>query len=172
MQSNSWHNTNIKKTYLERSQSSAPALFLLLGVLWWELLRVKRWDDLNINNFVPKMFKALIADAFDRESNSRGCYWCCQCGGPCLYFRGTQFDFFRLLFTLVSNSLTTDSCCWDFTDVTLAFEDANSKLLDVFNIADVDAEERVDDSLVEILKLKFGQEFWLKILKLKFELNS
>ena len=42
--------------------------------------------------------------------------------------------------------------------MTLAFEDANSKLLDVVSIADVDAEERVDDSLVEILKLKFGQE--------------
>ena len=42
--------------------------------------------------------------------------------------------------------------------MTLAFEDANSKLLDVVIIADVDAEERVDDSLVEILKLKFGQE--------------
>ena len=40
--------------------------------------------------------------------------------------------------------------------MTLAFEDANSKLLDAVSIADVDAEERVDDSLVEILK--FGQE--------------
>ena len=38
------------------------------------------------------------------------------------------------------------------------------------SIADVDAEERVDDNLVEILK--FGQESWLKILKLNFELNS
>ena len=77
-----------------------------------------------------------------------------------------------LLFTLVSHSLTADYCCWDFTGVTLAFEDANSKLLDVVSIADVDAEERVDDSLVEILKLKFGQESWLKISKLNFELNS
>ena len=42
--------------------------------------------------------------------------------------------------------------------MTLAFEDTNSKLLDVVSIADVDAEERVDNSLVEILKLKFGQE--------------
>ena len=45
------------------------------------------------------------------------------------------------------------------TDVTLAFEDANSKLLYVVSVADVDAEERVDDSLVEILKLRFGREF-------------
>ena len=32
--------------------------------------------------------------------------------------------------------------------MTLAFEDANSKLLDVVCVANVDAEERVDDSLV------------------------
>ena len=38
--------------------------------------------------------------------------------------------------------------------MTLAFEDANSKLLDVVSVADVFAEERVDDSLVEILKLR------------------
>ena len=43
--------------------------------------------------------------------------------------------------------------------MTLAFEDANSKLLDVVSVADVDAEERVDNSLVEILKLMFGQDF-------------
>ena len=49
------------------------------------------------------------------------------------------------------------------TDETLAFEDANSKLLDVVSVADVDAEERVGVSLVmilvTILKLKFGQDF-------------
>ena len=45
------------------------------------------------------------------------------------------------------------------TDVTLAFEDANSKLRDVVSVADVDAEERVDDSLVEILKLMFWRDF-------------
>ena len=44
------------------------------------------------------------------------------------------------------------------TDVTLAFEDANSKLLYVVSVADVDAEERVDDSLVEILKLMFWRD--------------
>ena len=41
----------------------------------------------------------------------------------------------------------------------LAFEDANSKLPDVVSVADVDAEERVDDSLVKILKLRFGRDF-------------
>ena len=45
--------------------------------------------------------------------------------------------------------------------MTLAFEDANSKLLDVVSVADDDAEERIDDSMVEILK--FG-----KISRLKF----
>ena len=43
--------------------------------------------------------------------------------------------------------------------MSLAFEDANSKLLDVVSVADVDAREGVDDSLVEILKLKFGNDF-------------
>ena len=41
--------------------------------------------------------------------------------------------------------------------MTLAFEDANSKLLDVISVANVDAEERIGDSLVEILKLKLGR---------------
>ena len=48
--------------------------------------------------------------------------------------------------------------------MTLAFEDANSKLLDNVSVAVVDAEERVDESLVKILKLRFGKnlesEFW------------
>ena len=48
--------------------------------------------------------------------------------------------------------------------MTLAFENANSKLFDVVSIGEVDAEERVDESLVKILKLRFGKnlepEFW------------
>ena len=44
--------------------------------------------------------------------------------------------------------------------MTLALEDANSNLLDVVSAADdVDTEERVDDSLVEILKLRLGRDF-------------
>ena len=43
--------------------------------------------------------------------------------------------------------------------MTLAFEDGNSKLLGVVSVADVDAEERVDDNLVEILKQRFGRDF-------------
>ena len=45
------------------------------------------------------------------------------------------------------------------TDVTLGFEDANSKLLDVVSIADFDAKECINDSLVDILKLLFGIYF-------------
>ena len=41
----------------------------------------------------------------------------------------------------------------------LAFEAGNSKLLDVVSVADVDAKERVDDSLIEILKLMCGRDF-------------
>ena len=35
-------------------------------------------------------------------------------------------------------------------------EDTNSKLVGVVTVADVDAMKRVDDSLVQIWKLKFG----------------
>ena len=56
-------------------------------------------------------------------------------------------------------SLSLTHCCLvDLTDMTLAFEDANSKILDV------DIEESVDNSSVEVLKLRFGREvepeFW------------
>ena len=40
--------------------------------------------------------------------------------------------------------------------MTLACEDANSKLTEVVTVADVDAEKRVNDSLVQFWKLKFG----------------
>ena len=39
--------------------------------------------------------------------------------------------------------------------MTLACDDDNSKLVKVVTVADVDAEKRVDDSLVHIWKLKF-----------------
>ena len=68
----------------------------------------------------------------------------------------------------------------------LAYEDANQKLDEVVTVADVDAEKRVGNSLVQIWKLKFGHKvnffvwFWAQslvkiwgwssgeILKLKF----
>ena len=39
--------------------------------------------------------------------------------------------------------------------MTLACEDAKSKLVEVVSVADADIEKRVDDSLVPIWKLKF-----------------
>ena len=59
---------------------------------------------------------------------------------------------------LVSNSLTdslTDSCLVNLIDVTLACEDANSKLVDVATIADEDC---VGNNLLQISKLRFGQK--------------
>ena len=50
--------------------------------------------------------------------------------------------------------------------VTWALEDANSKLVDVVtvaDVADVDAEERVDDTLVEILKWVLYLVFGYKV---------
>ena len=49
-----------------------------------------------------------------------------------------------IVLCLVTNWLTipTDSCCWNLSEVTLAFEDANSKLPYVISVADFDAQER------------------------------
>ena len=49
--------------------------------------------------------------------------------------------------SLVSNSLP-NCCLVHLIDVILACEDANSKLVEVVIVADVDAEKRADDSLV------------------------
>ena len=61
--------------------------------------------------------------------------------------------------------------------MTLAFEDANSKLVEVDTVADVDDEDRIGNSLLQIWKLRFGYKVKLlfrlraqglvKILKLK-----
>ena len=53
---------------------------------------------------------------------------------------------------LVTVSLT-DSRLVNLIDVTLACEDAKSKLVEVVTAADVDAKKRVDDSLVQIWKI-------------------
>ena len=55
----------------------------------------------------------------------------------------------RSLFTLVTNSLT-HCCLVNLIDVTLACEDANSKLVEVVTVAHVDAEDRVGNSLLKI----------------------
>ena len=63
----------------------------------------------------------------------------------------------RSLFTLVTNSLT-HSCLVNFIDVTLACEAANSKLIEIVTVADVDDKDRVGNSLLQIWKLRFGQK--------------
>ena len=77
------------------------------------------------------------------------------------------------LATLVTHPLT-DCCLVKLINVTLACEDANSKLV---TVANVDNEVRVGNSLLQIWKLRFGQKakllfrLWAqrlhKILKLK-----
>ena len=72
------------------------------------------------------------------------------------------------MFTLFSYSLTnsvTHSLLVNLIDVTLAFEDANSKLVEVFIVADVDDEDRVGNSLLQIWKRRVGL-----IIKLLFRL--
>ena len=59
----------------------------------------------------------------------------------------------------------------DLTDLTLAFEDTKSKLLDVVSVTDVDAKEHVDDSLVKILKLHFDVALMQLLSTLVKELN-
>ena len=59
------------------------------------------------------------------------------------------------LATLVTHSLT-DCCLLDLIHVTLACEDANSKLVEVFTVADVDSEDLVGNSLLQIWELTFG----------------
>ena len=63
----------------------------------------------------------------------------------------------RSLFTLVTHSLT-DSCLVNLIDVTLAIEDANSKLVKVVTVTHVDDEKRADNSLVQIWKVNFGHK--------------
>ena len=59
----------------------------------------------------------------------------------------------------MTDSLTdslTHSCLVNLIDVTLVCEDAYSKLVEVVTVADVDDEDRVDNSLLQNWKLTFG----------------
>ena len=42
--------------------------------------------------------------------------------------------------------------------MTLAFEDGNSKLVEVVTVVEVNDEKRVDNSLVQIWKVNFGHK--------------
>ena len=61
----------------------------------------------------------------------------------------------------VTDSLThslTHCRLVNLIDVTLACEDGNSKLVEVVTVADVDDEDRVGNSLLQIWKLRFGHK--------------
>ena len=58
---------------------------------------------------------------------------------------------------LVSDSLTNCRLV-NLIDVTLGCEDGNSKLVEVVTVVEVDDEKRVDNSLVQIWKVKFGHK--------------
>ena len=65
----------------------------------------------------------------------------------------------RSLATLVTNQLTHSlrhSCLVHLTDVALACEDAKSKLVEVVTVANVDSEDHVGNSLLQIWELTFG----------------
>ena len=74
------------------------------------------------------------------------------------FFIGPESD--HCLPLSVTHSLThslTDSCLVNLIDVTLACEDANSKLVEVVTVADVDAEDHAGNSFL-IRKLTFGHK--------------
>ena len=54
--------------------------------------------------------------------------------------------------------------------MTLVCEDGNSRLIEVVTVVEVDDGKRVDNSLVQIWKLKFGHKinFLLKTLNTRF----
>ena len=66
-------------------------------------------------------------------------------------FIGPESDLFIAL------SLT-HSRIVNLIDATLACEDANSKFVEVVTVADVDDEDRVGNSLLQIWKLRFGHK--------------
>ena len=68
-------------------------------------------------------------------------------------FIGPESDHWLCL--SLTNSLTNCHLV-NLIDVTPACEDANSKLVDFVTVADIDDEDRVGNSLLQILKLRFG----------------
>ena len=74
------------------------------------------------------------------------------------------YDFFHRLIFIGPESdhweclSLTDCCLVNLIDVDLACEDANSKLVEVVTVADVDAEDNVGNSLLQIWELTFGSK--------------
>ena len=74
--------------------------------------------------------------------------------GVCkIIFIGPESDHWECL--SVTDSLT-NSCLVNLIDVTLACEDANSKLVEVVTVADVNSADHVGKSLLQIWELTFG----------------
>ena len=74
-------------------------------------------------------------------------------------FIGPESDHWLCL--SVTHSLTnslTDCRLINLIDVTLACEDANSKLIEVVTVANVDDEDRVGNTLLQIWKLRLGHK--------------
>ena len=63
-----------------------------------------------------------------------------------IVFIGPESD--HCLHLLMTQSVKSVSDAWDLTDVTLAVEDANSKLVNIVTFADADIQESVDSMLV------------------------
>ena len=63
----------------------------------------------------------------------------------------------HMLCLSLTDSLT-HSCLVNLIDVTLACEDAHSKLVEVVTVVEVDDEKHVDNSLVQIRKINFGHK--------------
>ena len=62
---------------------------------------------------------------------------------------------------LVSDSLTdslTHCHLVNLIDVSLACEDGNSKLVEIVSVVDVDVENRVGNSLLQVWELRFGHK--------------
>ena len=72
-------------------------------------------------------------------------------------FIGPESDHWECL--SLTDSLTdslTNCCLVNLIDVTLVCKDANSKLVEVVTVADVDNEDHVGTSLLQIWELTFG----------------
>ena len=80
-----------------------------------------------------------------------------SCVSVCIFI-GPESDHWECL--SLTDSLT-NCCLVNLIDVTLACEDDNSKLVEVVTVADVDDEDRVGNSLLQILKLRFGYKVQL-----------
>ena len=75
----------------------------------------------------------------------------------CILFIGPESDHWQCL--SVTHSLTdslTDRRLVNLIDVTLACEDAYSKLVKVVTVSDISDEDRVGNSLLQIWKPRFG----------------